>query len=318
MGAISSTFLTLLSAGDHIVIARSVYGGCYELLTTYGQNLGFEVSFVDATDISNYAKEIKSNTKVLYAETPCNPTMRVTDLYSLGQLSMKYGQQIKVVVDGTFATPYHTRALNIPGIDIIIHSATKYLGGHSDLTAGCVSSNDKSFLSKLTKTMKLFGCILSAYDGMLLMRGIKTLDVRMQRHNENAQYIAEYLSTHPFIDVVHYPGLTTHPDHVIAKRQMNNGFGGMISFEVKGGAEAGRAVVEHLKLINLAVSLGSIESLICHPASMTHGMVPSEVRINAGIKDGLIRFSIGIEDKEDIKKDLDQALEYAKPFIVSD
>jgi len=202
-------------------------------------------------------------------------------------------------------------------VDVSLHAATKYLGGHSDLTAGCVSSNDADLLSQLAKTQKLLGSTLAAFDAAMLMRGLKTLDVRMERHGYNAFNLARFLAQHELVQAVHYPGLETHPDHLLAKKMMKKGFGGMISFEIKGGLEAGKAVVEHLKLINLAVSLGSIESLMCHPATMTHVMLPDDKRRDAGIPDGLIRFSVGIEHVNDLVQDLAQALEYARPFAAA-
>jgi len=312
MGAISATLLTLLKSGDHIIAPSAVYGGCFEFLSIYCSKFGVEVTQVDATNIENFRSALRPNTRVVYAESPCNPTMRLTDLYALGDLAIQRG--VFLVVDATFATPYHVQVLSIPGVSVSLHAATKYLGGHSDLTAGCVSSNDEALLSRLAKTQKIIGSTFAAFDSAMLMRGLKTLDVRMERHSYNALNIARFLAQHPLIERVHYPGLETHPDHLLAKKMMRHGFGGMISFEVKGGLEAGKAVVQNLKLINLAVSLGSIESLMCHPATMTHVMLPEAARRAAGIPDGMIRFSVGIEHVQDLISDLSQAIEFARPF----
>lgn len=213
-----------------------------------------------------------------------------------------------LVIDGTFGTPYHSQFLKYSGVSIVINSATKYLGGHSDITAGCISCNDHNLMEKIANTAKLCGGILSPFEAGLLLRGIKTLDVRMRQHNENAMKVATFLSSHPKIKRVHYPGLSTHPDHVLAKKQMRNGFGGMIAFEVEGGLETGKTFVENLRLITLAVSLGSVESLVCHPASMTHAMVSKEERHKAEITDGLVRMSIGIEHADSLIEDLERAL----------
>lgn len=255
---------------------------------------------------------------MFYAETPCNPLVRITDLAAVGAICTAQkearalkGQHAYLVVDATFASPYHCRCLAIAGVDVVLHSATKYLGGHSDLTAGAVSSNDLDFLEQLGGLSKVLGCILSGYEASLLARGLKTLDVRMQRHNTNAMQIAEFLNTHPAIEIVHYPGLLGHPDHALAQQQMRNGFGAMIAFEVKGGLDIGKEVVSNLRLINLAVSLGSVESLVCHPASMTHAALSPEARALAGISDGLIRFSVGLENASDLIRDLQQALALA-------
>jgi len=264
------------------------------------------VTFVDPSQISNYENAIRPSTRVLYAETPCNPTMRVTDLIELGELASKSGT--KLMVDSTFGSPYHQQPLLIKGVHTVIHSATKYLGGHSDITAGTVSSNDIPWLFRLGKVQKLFGGILPAFDAYLIIRGIKTLDVRMQRQSANALALAQWLQTHSKVEKVHYCGLPQHPDHSIAKKQMRNGFGAMMSFEVKGGSEAGRILVENVKIIKLAVSLGGVESLVVHPASTTHAMVTKEDRLKGGISDGLIRFSVGLEHLNDLIADLDQAL----------
>ena len=317
MNAITTTLLTILRSGDHVVAPKALYGGTYEWLSIWGPRLGIDVTLVDATTVSNYADAMTASTRLLYAETPANPTMRLTDLEALGALALEARAQsddtaggVSVVVDGTFATPYHVRPLQqFPGVDAVIHAGTKYFGGHSDITAGTVSSNDSSLLQALGKASKLFGGPLAPFDAFLLARGLKTLDVRMARHAENAMEVARFLDTHPLVDAVFYPGLESHPDHALAQRQFRNGFGGMVSFDVAGGEAAGKRFVESVRLVNLAVSLGGVESLVEHAASMTHTMVPADERREAGITDGLIRLSVGLESAQDIITDIDQALQ---------
>ena len=305
MSAITTAMLALLNAGDHIIMPKFLYGGTYEFLDTFGKKLGYEVTFVDSSNIKNYADAIRDNTRLVYAETPSNPAIRITDLTALAKLAKEHN--LISMVDSTFASPYNQRPIDF-GIDIVLHSATKYLGGHSDIIAGCIATSTKELLKKCHKALKLFGGVQSPFESYLLIRGLKTLEVRMVKHNENAIRIAQFLENHPKIAKVNYPGLPSHPDYELAKKQLSNGFGGMLSFEIKGGVEAGRAFVENLKIINLAVSLGGVESLIEHAASITHSMVPKEERESAGITDGLIRLSVGIEDINDLIKDLDQAL----------
>ncbi len=305
MAAVTTALITLLKPGDHIVAPNSVYGGTNEFLNTIGKQLGFETTFIDASHSSNYLDAIQENTKILYSETPANPSMRITDLEELGKIAQK--ANCISMTDSTFASPINQNPLTF-GINIVLHSATKYLGGHSDLIAGTISVDSEDLYEKCYHTYRLLGGTLSAFDSYLLIRGLKTLDVRMKQHNKNALNIARHLENHPSVAQVHYPGIISHPHHELAKRQMK-GYGGMLSFEVKGGIEAGRKMVESLKLINLAVSLGGVESLIEHPATMTHSMVPKETREKAGITDGLIRFSVGIEDVDDLIKDINQALE---------
>ena len=307
MNAITSTLMTTLESGGHIVAPNAVYGGTFEWLDIWAPRLGVAVTFVDGTDIDAYARAIQPNTTVLYAESPANPTMRLTDLKALGAVSAATKGQTMCIVDGTFATPYHINPLAYAGVDAVIHAATKYMGGHSDLTAGTVSSNDLGFLQQLGKAAKLFGGPLPAFDSYLLLRGLKTLDVRMERHAKNALAVASFLDTHSNVAATYYPGLPSHPDYALACSQFSGGFGGMVSFDV-GTAEAGRHLVESVRLINLAVSLGGVESLIEHPASMTHTMMPVEERVAAGITDGLVRLSVGLEHPDDVINDLDQAL----------
>lgn len=313
MAATTTSILSSMEPGDHLICPQSVYGGTHEFISNFGKRYNFKVSFVDSTDVENYARAIQPNTRLLWAETPCNPTMRLTDLKKLGELNLELQkkQPCDLIVDSTFASPYHQQPLSFPGVTAALHSATKYLGGHSDIVAGTVSSRDPEWTAKFGSSVKLLGCNLSPHDSFLLGRGIKSLSVRMERHQKNAMVIAEFLEKHPKIATVAYPGLANHPDHELARQQMRNGFGGMISFEVKGDVESTTRFVESLEIVSLAVSLGSVESLIEHPASMTHPMLPREVRLAGGITDGLVRFSVGIEDAQDLMNDLDQALSKA-------
>jgi cystathionine beta-lyase/cystathionine gamma-synthase len=258
---------------------------------------------------------MRPNTRLLYIETPSNPLMAVTDIAAVAALAKAGGALC--FVDSTFATPYHSRPLAYEGVSLVLHSATKYLGGHSDLLAGAAASNDARVLEQVGMALRLFGCALSAFDAYLLIRGLKTLDVRMERHAGNALAIARFLSGHPRVSAVYYPGLPSHPDAALAATQMSRGFGGMLSFDVRGGVEAGRRVVESVRIINLAVSLGGVESLIEHAATMTHVYVPREQREASGITDGLIRLSVGLEDVRDLIADLEQALEAAAAAVAA-
>jgi len=307
MAAISTTLFALLKAGDHCVVHSPIYGGTHEtfdLLSTFGVEVT-RVPLPQDGNIEGYRNSIKPNTKLLYAETPANPLCAVIDLQGLSQLAKE--NNALTVVDSTFASPINQSPIPDFGIDVVIHSCTKFLGGHSDILAGSVSVNSHELEDKIWQCRKLFGGVLSPFDCFLLARGIKTLDLRVTRQNENAFFLAQWLEKHPKVERVYYPGLPSHPAHAVAAKQMK-GFGGMISFEVKGGTKAGKKVAESVKLITLAVSLGGVESLICHAASTTHAMVPPEVRQRGGIGDGLIRFSVGIEDKNDLLRDLEQAL----------
>ncbi|MHA2502560.1 MAG: trans-sulfuration enzyme family protein [Candidatus Kariarchaeaceae archaeon] len=304
MAAVSTALLSHLQAGDHVIAPNQVYGGTHELFKTTLPSYGVEVSWVDGTQISQYRDAIRDNTRVIYGETPANPTMTICDLDGLGSISAETG--ITSMVDSTFGSPYNQLPIS-HGVNVVIHSATKYLGGHSDIIAGSVTVDNESSEKKVFQMLKLLGGVQSPFDAFLLTRGMKSLAVRMRQHNENAQAIAEYLAGHDKIQAVHYPGLENHPQHALATAQMR-GYGGMLSFDVKGGVDAGKSVIENLKIINHAVSLGGVESLIVHAPSTTHTMVAREARLQAGITDGLIRFSVGIETLEDLIEDLDQAL----------
>jgi methionine-gamma-lyase len=270
MAAISTTLLTFLNPGDHIVCGSAIYGGTSELIRGFLQKWGIQATWVDSKDIANYRRAIQPNTKILYGESPSNPTLDMVDFDALATL----GEELNVItiIDGTFGSPYNQTPLK-HGLDIVIHSATKFLGGHSDLLAGAIVIRKKEHFEPVWNTLKLFGGALSPWDAFLLERGIKTLALRVARQNDNANKLAHYLNNHPKIEKVNYPGLASHPQHELAKRQMK-GFGGMISFEVKGGIQAGIKLIEGVKLITLAVSLGGCESLIEHAASMTHLHVP--------------------------------------------
>eukprot|EP01116_Phalansterium_solitarium_P003624 TRINITY_DN1443_c0_g1_i1.p1 TRINITY_DN1443_c0_g1~~TRINITY_DN1443_c0_g1_i1.p1 ORF type:complete len:403 (-),score=139.45 TRINITY_DN1443_c0_g1_i1:105-1313(-) len=305
MAAITAALMSFVKAGDHIVAPAAVYGGTHELLRTFLCDFGVEVSFVDATEPANYDAAVRPNTKMLYGETPANPNMAVLDLDAFAAIAKKHS--LVSVVDSTFASPFNQQPLR-HGVDIVVHSATKYLGGHSDLLAGCIVCAQPAHYKVIMQTVKLFGATLSAFDSFLLARGIKTLDVRMRRHNKNALKVAQALERNPKVARVFYPGLQSHPQHELAKRQMR-GFGGMLAFEVVGGMEAARKLIESTKLVTLAVSLGGVESLVEHAASMTHTMVPREQRLASGITDGLIRLSVGIEGVQDLIADLEQALD---------
>lgn len=304
MAAISTALVTLLKKGDHIVAGDALYGCTHSFISEILPQYGIEVTMVDTSNLENIENAMKPNTKVIYVETPANPTMKLVDLEGASDIAHKHGAII--IVDNTFMSPYLQRPIE-HGVDVVVHSATKYIGGHGDVLAGLIIG-----LKELIDTMRIpylkdFGGILSPFDAWLLLRGLKTLGVRMDRHCANAQKVAEYLEKHPLIDKVYYPGLPSHPQYELAKKQMD-GFGGMMSFELKGGLEAGKVLMNSVKMITLAVSLGCVDSLIQHPASMTHSPVPREERLKAGITDGQVRLSVGIEDVEDIIADLDQAL----------
>ncbi len=304
MAAISVALLTCLKSGDHVVVPQAHYSTTGRLLTYLGENFGISTTYVNAEDSENYARAIQENTKVFYIETPSNPTLKVTDLASVAKIAAANG--ITTICDNTFATPYNQLPLNF-GIDVVVHSATKYLGGHSDLTAGVIVGKS-AFIEKADHIVhKVFGGNISPETAWLVLRGIKTLALRMERHNENAKKIADFLAEHPKVSQVNYVGLPSHPNHVIAKKQMS-GFGGMISFDV-GTVENGKTLLNSLKICSLATSLGGVETIVQHSASMTHANVPKPERLKADITDGLIRLSVGIEDASDLIQDFEQALQ---------
>ncbi|MGZ4164432.1 MAG: trans-sulfuration enzyme family protein [Tumebacillaceae bacterium] len=302
MAAITTVLFHLLKAGDHVVGADALYGATFTFLDTTMRKYGVDTTWVDTSDVQKVKEAIKPNTKVIYLETPANPTMKMADIQAISDLTK--GTDIKVVVDNTFMTPYYQRPIDL-GAHVSIHSATKYIGGHGDVVGG-VAVGYRDIINGVFKDLKEIGPIMGPFDAFLLLRGVKTLSLRMERHNSNALKVAEFLENHPEVTAVHYPGLKSHPQHELALRQMS-GFGGTLSFEVK-TFEKGKAIMNNVKLAHLAVSLGDVHTLIQHPASMTHAIMPKAEREAVGITDGLIRLSVGIEDVEDIIADLDQAL----------
>lgn len=304
MAAINTAVISLVKKGNHVVSTDCLYGGTAKLFLDILPKFGVEFTLVDSSDARNVEAAVKENTKLIYIETPSNPTLKLTDLHAVSKIAKEHG--IVTMVDNTFMSPYFQKPLNL-GVDVSVHSLTKYLSGHSDVVGGAIITC-KTLIKQVDPMLKNTGATLGPFEAWLTLRGIKTLPLRMDKHNENAQKIAKYLETHPKIEKVYYPGLESHPQHELAKKQMT-GFGGIVSFEVKGGLEAGRKLMNSVKLCTLAVSLGAAETLIEHPASMTHAIVPKEERLKAGITDSLVRLSVGIEDAEDITTDLEQALE---------
>jgi cystathionine beta-lyase/cystathionine gamma-synthase len=302
MAAIDAVF-RLLRPGDHAVLSEAVYGGVYRLTTQLLVQFGMEFTFVDTSSPEKVQAALRPYTKMLYVETPTNPTMIVSDLASMSAIARD--RNLTLVVDNTFLSPYLQRPIE-HGAHIVVHSMTKYLGGHSDLTAGAVILTRKEDAERIYFVQRSAGAGLAPMDCFLTARGIKTLAVRMERHNQNGATLANFLSAHPKVQRVLYPGLPAHPQHEVARRQQR-GFGAMISFDV-GSLNAARRLLENVKLCSLAESLGGVETLISHPALMTHASIPPEVRRSVGITDGLVRISVGIEDVEDLMADLDQAL----------
>ncbi|HEY9679754.1 MAG TPA: cystathionine gamma-synthase [Drouetiella sp.] len=306
--AASATVMTLLSAGDHVVVCDDVYGGTYRLFDKVFTRYGLTFDFVDGRDPKNVEAAVKPNTKMLWLETPTNPMLQLIDIEALVKTvrGTKNGASIITVVDNTFASPYLQNPLNL-GADIVVHSTTKYLGGHSDVVGGAAVTNNEKFYESLKFHQNAVGATPGPFDSWLVLRGLKTLALRMNAHCNNAMAIAQYLDKHPAIEKVIYPGLPSHPQHELAKRQMR-GFGGMVSVVVKGGLQNAKQFLDGTKLFSLAESLGGVESLIGHPATMTHASIPKEIREARGIVDGLVRLSVGIEDQDDLLKDIENAL----------
>lgn len=305
MGAVAGALFAALKCGDHVIFTKAKYSGTEDITSDWLPRFGIEHDSFQADHLEELEPLIKPNTKVIYVETPANPTMVLVDLAEVAKIAHLHGA--KVFVDNTFATPYNTNPLDL-GVDVVIHSLTKYIGGHGDLLGGAVISNDTEFLRQCRLgTLMHFGAVMAPFTAFLVCRGMKTLGVRMRQHNENALKIARWLEADPHIETVRYPFLESNPQYDIAKKQMQGG-GGMISFDVKGGLEAGKKFINSLKLCTLAVSLGDTETLVEQAAAMTHTMIPKEVREAAGITDGMIRMSVGLEDPDDIIADLDQAL----------
>jgi cystathionine beta-lyase len=306
MAAISTALLAFLQAGDHIILQRMLYGGTYNLITEEFEKFGISYSFIDGSDPEMFEKAIQPNTKVVYIETPSNPLLTITDIEAFARIAKKH--HIVSMIDNTFASPVNQNPIDF-GIDVVIHSATKYMGGHSDILAGAVASS-KVHMEQIFQLAKNLGGSLSDYTVWLLERSIKTMGIRVKAQNENAQILAEHLAVHEDIAQVYYPGLTTHPDHTIAKAQMN-GFGGMMSFELREGLDAS-LFQKSLLLIKSTMSLAGVESTVLSPTQASHALLSPEERKKQGIADGLIRFSVGIEEVSDIIEDLEQALAKVK------
>ena len=306
MGAISSVLWTLLRAGDHVIADKILYGCTFALLCHGMTRYGVEVEFLDTSDLEAVKKAMKKNTRVVYLETPANPNLKISDIEEIAKIAHT-NEYTKVVVDNTFASPYLQKPLQL-GAEIVVHSATKYLNGHGDVIAGfAVGSKELITEVKLFGIKYMTGSVLGPTEAHLIIRGLKTFEIRMQRHCENAMKVAEYLNAHSKVEKVYYPGLKDHEGYEIAKKQMT-GFGGIMSFELKGGFEAGKTLLNNVEMCALAVSLGDTETLIQHPASMTHSAYTSEELKEAGIPEGLVRLSVGLENVEDIIADLDKAL----------
>jgi cystathionine gamma-lyase len=301
----ATLLLSLLQSGDHIVASDDLYGGTRRLFEDVLANFGLEFTYVDAREPENVENAVEERTKLLWLETPTNPLLRLCDIEAIAKIGKK--RNVVTVVDNTFMSPYFQNPLAL-GADIVVHSSTKYLGGHSDVIGGAVMLSNEDFYSRIKFNQNAIGAVPSPFDCFLTLRGIKTLALRMERHNSNTQKIAEYLESHARVKKVIYPGLASHPQHKLAKKQMS-GFGGMVSFELIGGAEAAETLLQRLKIFAIAESLGAVESLVEQPALMTHSSIPKKEREKIGISDNLIRISVGIEDVDDLVADLEQALE---------
>jgi cystathionine gamma-lyase len=303
--AAEDTLLHLFGSGDHVVVCDDVYGGTFRLFHRVLERAGLRFTFVDATRIENVASAIEERTKLVWLESPTNPLMKLIDIAEVARVAHDRG--VRVAVDNTFASPYCQRPLSL-GADVVHYSTTKYLGGHSDVVGGALVTSDEELYGQLKYLQNALGGVPGPFDAWLVLRGLKTLAVRMRQHSSNAMAIACWLEGHPKVKAVYYPGLESHPQHAVAKRQMVGSFGGMLSFEVTGGVDAAREVARRTRLFTLAESLGGVESLIELPALMTHASLPAERRAEIGIDDGLIRLSVGIEEPEDLLADLEQAL----------
>jgi cystathionine gamma-lyase/cystathionine beta-lyase/cystathionine gamma-lyase/homocysteine desulfhydrase len=301
--AAEGAVMTLLQSGDHVVVTDNTYGGTYRLFERVLRKYQLDFTYVDSSSTEAIAGAIGPKTKMLFLETPTNPTLRLTDLAAACEVA--HARNVVVAVDNTFASPYAQRPIDF-GADLVVHSTTKFLNGHSDSVGGIVVAAREDHIEWLGFVQNAAGAILGPMDAWLVLRGTKTLPIRMERHNANAMMLAEFLASHPKVTRVNYPGLPSHPQHALAKKQMR-GFGGLISFAL-GSLDNARTLLNHVRLIALAESLGGVESLISHPATMTHASVPPELRQQIGVTDDLVRISVGIEDVDDLKEDLDQAL----------
>lgn len=303
MAAITTVLMTL-KEGEHCIVSDNTYGGTFRLFDKVMRHLGLGFSYVNTSDMDAVQSAIKPSTRMIFIETPTNPVMSLTDIAAMAEICREHG--LKLVVDNTFMSPYFQQPLKL-GADIVVHSTTKFLNGHSDSVGGVVILNDEETAQRIAFLQNSVGAILSPFDSWLILRGTKTLAVRMRQHEENGRKVANFLVEHPKVEKVFYPGLEDHPQHELAKRQMT-GFGAMISFEV-GSYEKASAFLKSVRLCSLAESLGGVETLVCHPASMTHASVPAQERARLGISEGLARISVGIEDVEDIISDISQALD---------
>jgi len=305
MAAVNTIYMGLLSKGDHMISSAAVYGPSRVVMEKHYSRFGVESTYVDTYNLGNIRKAIKPNTKMIFIETPANPTMDITDLAGVVEIAREH--KLISVVDNTFCSPYLQKPLDY-GFDVVFHSITKFLNGHADIVGGIVVTREKPLYDILRAMMINMGCNMDPHQAYLVIRGLKTLSLRVEKSQQSAAIIAEYLENHPKVAWVKYPGLKSHPQHELAMKQMA-GPGAMISFEVKGGLDAGKILMDNVRLCILAVSLGGVETLIQHPASMTHSKMSREDRLSSGITDGLVRFSIGIENVEDIMADLEQAME---------
>jgi len=308
MGAITPSVFAFVSKGDHVVAGKSLYSATTEMFARLLPRFGIETTFVDPTAKGSWKEAVTERTKLLYAESPANPTMDITDLREAANAAKSAGAVS--IMDNTFATPINQRPIE-HGFDIVVHSATKYLGGHADVTAGIVVARTEALWERIWKTYKVFGPTLGPFDAYMVRRGLRTLPLRVRQQNASAQALAEFLEGHAAVERVYYPGLRSFPQHALAKRQMD-GFGGMLSFAIRGGHEAGVRFVEAVEVATLAVSLGGTETLVEHPSSMTHGTLTEEERRSSGISESLIRVSVGLEHPDDLTADFGQALKKAK------
>lgn len=296
--------IKMLNPGDQVISTNDLYGGSYRIFKTIFEKYGIEFHFVDMLDLNNIKSHINENTKLIWVETPTNPMMNIIDIKAITDLVKN--TDIMVGVDNTFATPFLQRPLDL-GADVVMHSVTKFLGGHSDVVMGALITSDDKIAEEIYRIQNSSGAVCGPMDSFLVLRGIKTLHLRVERHSENGKVIAEFLKSHPQVDQVYWPGFESHPNHEVAKSQMSN-FGGMVSFTLKGDSiEKAKQIVSKTKLFTLAESLGGVESLIGHPSTMTHASIPREERLKSGVKDSLIRLSVGVEDVDDLVKDLENS-----------
>ena len=309
MGAVSTALLTALADGGHVVAMENLYSATFQILNEEFPRFGIETTFVDATDATQIAHAIRADTKVLYLESPTNPLLKLVDLQAAAEIAKAHG--VTSMIDNTFATPCGQQPITF-GIDVVVHSMTKYMSGSGAVIAGAMIGQKEFVVRAKEGALRNFGAVISPFNAWLTLHGLATLPLRFERHSENATRVAAFLEAHPAVSWVRHPSLPSHPQQELARRQMD-AFGGMITLELKGGRTAGEHLVDHLQLCSLAVSLGDVRTLICHPASTTHSHVPAEIRRRTGITDGLVRISVGLEDAEDIIADLGQALEACTP-----